>query len=125
LLTLLVNRVSPLTGTKTLWRDRPKDAGDPKPDELPLLRSSSDIAWGLWNRGSNNMKNPNVKNIQKIFSMNIVNEETKMIMIRALGSVKVPEGEPKIFQPPAWPGATFDLSSGEEDGVAGRALLGM
>lgn len=53
--------------------------------------------------------------------MNIVNEETKAIILRALSNFKVPEGKPKITQPQAWPGTTFVLGVDEDDGLA---LLG-
>jgi hypothetical protein len=115
-LTFPVNRQSPYTNAKVLWKDRPND--NPRPDELPLLRSSSDIAWGLWNRGSA----ANVKNIQKIFSMNVNNDETQMIIFRALGSVKVPAGKLKLSRVGKWPGTTFVLGTENDDGLA---LLGM
>jgi hypothetical protein len=72
----------------------------------------------LWNRGNA----ANVKNIQKIFSMNVINEETSIIIYRALGNVKVPAGKPPLSRVEKWPGNTFVVGTDNDDGLA---LLGM
>jgi hypothetical protein len=86
------------------------------PDELPLSRSSSDIAWGFWNRASSR----NLKNIQKIMSITIINSDTEAIIKRVLEELDVPHGQPVLLVPPLWPGMTI-LLDGSENGMA---LLG-
>lgn len=98
----LINRKSPESAAKTLWgvESAPRN-------ELPALKSSSDIAWGMWER----MSPGNLGNINFIFSHNIVNKETQAIILRALDS-----------QPLApWPGTEFVAGEASEY----WALLGM
>jgi len=47
---------------------------------MPALRSSSDIAWGLWNRASPGR----LSNINYFFSVNIVNDDTLALIHRAM-----------------------------------------
>jgi hypothetical protein len=98
----MINRKSPESGAKNLWRTQ----NVPR-NELPALRSSSDIAWGLWER----MSPSNLGNINYIFSHTIVNRETQAVILRALG------GEP--LRP--WPGHEFPAG----EASAYWALLGM
>jgi hypothetical protein len=98
-----LHRRSPEKGAEILW-------DNPSPDltALPKLRSSSDLAFGLWNRvaASGGQK------IEKFLSVNIVNEDAEEIIARALDKVKVDEVQ-------GWPGTDFDMT-----GDAGKALLG-
>jgi hypothetical protein len=85
--------------------------------ELPLLRSSSDIAWGFWNRASWK----NLKNIQKIMAITVINSETYTIIKRIMEKVETPPGQPVSSMALPWPGTTITLD-GDEDGMA---LLGI
>ncbi|KAF1932409.1 uncharacterized protein M421DRAFT_403266 [Didymella exigua CBS 183.55] len=98
-----LHRRSPEKGAEILWDD-PK----PAPAALPKLRSSSDLAFGLWNR----VPAPNGQKIEKFMSVNIVNEDADEIIKRALKKVNVDEVE-------GWPGTDFDTTTD-----AGKALLG-
>lgn len=80
-----------------------------KLDELPALRQSSDIAWGLWNRHSKE----SLSNINYFFTVAIVNTETRKIISRAMDNA----GQ-RIL--PKAPGYTF--RAGNENFLA---LLGM
>lgn len=50
-----INRLSPVEAARGLWKIDEIDR-----TQLPALRSSSDIAWGMWNRM---MHGANIKNI--------------------------------------------------------------
>ncbi|CAA9963121.1 hypothetical protein PTMSG1_06489 [Pyrenophora teres f. maculata] len=99
-----INRMSPASMAEDIW-------GVPsvRPDELPKLRASSDIAWGIWRRRSNDLAN-----INYFFSLDIANADTGRIIARAvedLGYNYVPE----------WPGLSFQPSYGLK---AFTAILG-
>lgn len=108
-----INHASPGHAAKRVW-NRYHDP--PRPNELPLLRTSSDFAWAFWNRASI----ANIKNIQKIMSVDIVNDDTLAIIKRALQRWEPPQGQPRIDTPQLWPGTTFILTGDSE----GLALLG-
>lgn len=76
-------------------------------DGLPKLRRSSDIAWGLWKMGAE--PRGKIKNIRFFFSLNISNDLTTRLLLRAI------KGESYTF-----PGNIFSMESEE-----GKALLGM
>ncbi|PSN67639.1 hypothetical protein BS50DRAFT_664959 [Corynespora cassiicola Philippines] len=77
-----------------------------KREDLPKLRSSSDIMWGAWQgAGSGN------KDIKYFFALYVVNQDTRGIILRALGNRK------KTLA--LWPGIDFDMESDE-----GKALMG-
>jgi hypothetical protein len=80
-----------LTSAKGLWNDREKD--DINSDELPLLRSGSNIAWGIWNQAT--ARTTSLQNIHLLMSCDIVNPQTREIMKRALKAQKEmqPSGE--------------------------------
>ncbi|CAG5159510.1 uncharacterized protein ALTATR162_LOCUS5616 [Alternaria atra] len=109
----LLNRKSPESAAKTLWgvESAPRN-------ELPALKSSSDIAWGMWER----MSPGNLGNINYIFSHSIVNKETQAIILRAL------DGQPLA----PWPGTEFVAGEASEywallgspNGVAVGYILG-
>jgi len=80
-----LHRRSPEEGAEILW-ELPEDT---KPDStaLPKLRSSSDLAFGLWNR----VPAPDGEKIEKFMSVNIVNEDAEEIVKHALGKVEIDE----------------------------------
>jgi hypothetical protein len=82
----------------------------PKEDELPHIRSVSDIAWAFWNRAAAG----NSQDIKYFFVTMIINPETNRHIRRALKTLKPPKEEVE-----GWPGVDFDMESD-----AGRALLG-
>jgi hypothetical protein len=84
----MINRKSPQQAAEALWNVKPAPR-----HELPALRSSSDIAWGLWER----MSPGNLGNINYVFSHTIVNRETRQIVLRALGNRPLT----------TWPGIEF------------------
>ncbi|KAF1915787.1 hypothetical protein BDU57DRAFT_450258 [Ampelomyces quisqualis] len=112
-LVYFINLLSPVQGAMQLWNNP-----NPSKDDLPAIRSSSDIAWGLWNRAVNG-ENMNVQKITKFMSLTVTNDETEEIIYEALGRWKPPPGQPRLEDPVAWPGTTFDTTSEE-----GQALLG-
>ncbi|KAI4708029.1 hypothetical protein J4E89_007148 [Alternaria sp. Ai002NY15] len=72
----MTNRQSPATSAQALW-----GLENPPPnDELPALKSSSDIMWGLWNLASPN----NLRGIKYILSTPIINDETVAIIKKIL-----------------------------------------
>ncbi|KAF9737450.1 hypothetical protein PMIN03_000860 [Paraphaeosphaeria minitans] len=99
--------VSPAESFKALY------GREAHPDELPQLRSLSDLLWAGWQRGSNpHNGNPNVKNLNSMFMMWIINRDTLSIMKRALHA----RGKDKYS---VWPGDDFSTAEPE-----GQALLG-
>lgn len=99
-----LHRRSPEKGAEILWGDTPK----PDPAALPKLRSSSDLAFGLWNR----VPAPDGQKIEMFMSVNIVNEDAEEIIKRALDTIDADEVR-------GWPGVDFDMATD-----AGKALLG-
>jgi hypothetical protein len=91
---------SPKTAARNLWNK------EPAPEELPELRSLSDLMWGLWNRD-----NPTISNIHYFWVQGVGNLRTKAAIARALKGVN--KGLEK------WPGTTFGM-----DEEAGLAILG-
>ncbi|EMD67412.1 hypothetical protein COCSADRAFT_83739 [Bipolaris sorokiniana ND90Pr] len=97
----LIDRSSPETKARMLW-DIPPHIPIPR-DEMPALRSSSDITWGLWNRMSG---------INAFISFEVVNEETGRLIEHAMEK----NGHDEV---PPWPGVRFNPETEEY-----RALLG-
>lgn len=112
-LVYFINLLSPVQSAMQLWK-----TPNPSKDDLPAIRSSSDVAWGLWNRAVNS-KGKDVKKITKFMSLTITNDETAEIITEALGRWKVLPGQPQLEDPLPWPGTTYDTTSEE-----GQALLG-
>ncbi|CAI9635688.1 unnamed protein product [Alternaria burnsii] len=81
-------------------------------DELPAIRSVSDIAWAFWNRVHSDVES--LQNIRYLFVTMIINKETNQHITRALGTLNPPKEDVEV-----WPGHDFDM---ETD--AGKALLG-
>jgi hypothetical protein len=91
----MINRKSPESAAKNQW-----GVDNVPKNELPALRSSSDIAWGMWER----MSPGKLGNINYIFSHQIVNKETRQIILRAL------DGQPLR----TWPGTEFVAGEASE-----------
>lgn len=85
-------------------------------DELPALRTISDLSWGFWydaHHGSN------LGHITKFIVPQIINDITTLLVEGVLASYHVPDGEQRVTELPKWPGITFDIGTEE-----GKALLG-
>ncbi|KAJ4993439.1 hypothetical protein SVAN01_00987 [Stagonosporopsis vannaccii] len=94
-----------------LHRQSPEDAAfenwgyKPRADELPALRSSSDISWGMWNRVASESQK-----LDYFMSVSIVNPETNYIVDRIFEQQGVEEV-------PEWPGKDFEFAvKPSEDG---------
>ncbi|KAJ4373529.1 Mitochondrial import inner membrane translocase subunit tim8 [Didymella sp. IMI 355093] len=97
--------VNPVDGlVYFIHRQSPEDAAEehwqrkPNANELPALRASSDIAWGMWNRV--------VQGSQKLnyfMAVQIVNAESHFIMKRAIEQFNIKEVPP-------WPGKDFEFA---------------
>ena len=83
---------------------------------LPALASSSDHAWGFWNRANAG----NLSGIRKIFSCMITNEVTLALINEALRTYPLAPGEERPRGVEKWPGTTFPMRYD-----AAQALLGM
>jgi hypothetical protein len=96
----LLDVVSPKYSAKLYW------GCDASVDELPHIRSISDVAWGFWSC----LNTQNVQAIKYLVVAQIENEETKGIVTRAIGNRKLA----------VWPGMEFGMKTDE-----GKALLDM
>ena len=106
-----MNRLSPYEAAKDEW-----DVADPKKEDLPALRTTSDHAWGFWYRANTN----NLGNIKKIMSTMVVNKITQALIDHALATYELGPGERRPTQILPWPGTTFDSTTDQGD-----ALIGM
>ncbi|PVI02094.1 hypothetical protein DM02DRAFT_486054, partial [Periconia macrospinosa] len=93
-------RLSPAHAAERNWHRKPSV------EELPALRTMSDILWGAWSRDNNN-----VKNIKYLWAQGVSNDGTKAIIATALKKMN------KKLE--TWPGTAFNMTSEE-----GKALLG-
>ncbi|CAN9220041.1 unnamed protein product [Alternaria sp. RS040] len=101
-----LDRHSPEKSAQQVWGQEQIDKAD-----LPALRSSSDLAWGLWNRIEGE---PSIK---MIMALNIINDETVDVIIpRALKAMGKTEVE-------TWPGT--DLIVGANGGAEAEAALAL
>ncbi len=105
----LLNIESPYMSAKTAWKNPPTD------NELPALRTQSDFAWGFWNRQSAH----NLGGIKALWSVNVVNTDTTVILARIWQKYTPAPGQARVNQAPLWPGIDFYTSTEE-----GQALLG-
>lgn len=106
-----LDRRSPQTSLRSLSRNRYD------PSKLPQLRSSSDIAWAIWNR----VAVSNMKNVKMFMSRDIVNDDTERIIHRIL---RKQFGLEKVK---AWPGVDFEITwepGREAETEAALALIG-
>jgi hypothetical protein len=87
---------------------------DPLPNELPALKSLSDLLWGGWYRGSqpDTSINRDAENVKYLVSVSVTNAESLSIIQRALKA----KAKTRVSY---WPGDTFEMSTEE-----GQALLG-
>jgi hypothetical protein len=107
-----IDRISPETGLRHMVRDKYN------PSQLPLLRSSSDIAWGMWNRVTTPQT---IKNVKMFQSHDVVNEDTEII-IKRIVTTQLGLKKPKV-----WPGHAFEVTSEpgrEAETEAALALIG-
>lgn len=101
---MAMNIMSPRSSvTDYLSWDRPAN-----PDELPELQYCSDVMWGYWARD-----NPNIKNLRVYGTQDVVNEDTVLLVTRAMKNRGKTELE-------AWPGVEFTFGIDEF-----KALVGM
>jgi hypothetical protein len=98
----LINVISAGYSAQRLWQRKPTS------DELPQIRSISDVAWGFWNRAGN------VQGIKYFLVAMVMNSDTRDIIRQAHESL-----EPKRSETAMWPGFDFAM-----DTPAGQAILG-
>ncbi|KAF2023568.1 hypothetical protein EK21DRAFT_80594 [Setomelanomma holmii] len=117
-LLIFASRKSPAKAADELWVDRPRDEDfNPipiTPDQLPLLRSSSDTAWGFWNQGN---KPENIPKIKYILAINIINDQTRFLFKKAMELWVPPEGQERPTRNLPYPGITWKLN-GDNEGLA-------
>ncbi|KAJ4353617.1 Mitochondrial import inner membrane translocase subunit tim8 [Didymosphaeria variabile] len=87
-----IDRRSPVKAAEDLWNRKPSD------DELPALRATSDVAWGLWNRRQG-PDNPGLGRIKYFLIGPIVNYETTKIIMEICDEDRAP----------LWPGLDFNF----------------
>ncbi|KAF3046600.1 hypothetical protein E8E12_011154 [Didymella heteroderae] len=80
-----LHRRSPEKGTEILWKLQTDT--EPGPAALSKLRSSSDLAFDLWDR----VPTPNKQKIERFISVNIVNEDAEEIIKCVLEKINVLE----------------------------------
>lgn len=85
-------------------------------DELPAVKSCSDVAWMLWKMFGEHAGN--IKNLRFFLSLSIINAETDAILSRAIRNI-VPEAQ----QFPAWGGYEFDTDTPEGQAILGKFCL--
>jgi len=102
--------MSPEQGAADLWNLRPEQVDKA---DLPKIRSSSDLAWALWNRV------PGEPKIKMIMALQIVNTQTaETIIAKAFEAV----GEMELKR---WPGTEIVVGSDNEaEAEAALALIG-
>jgi hypothetical protein len=100
----MMNSVSAAHGAEKLW------GRTPNADELPHIRSFSDVAWAFWNRAASS----NIQNIKYLFVNIVMNDETNRLIEFAHRSLNPPRSAP-----PGWPGIEFSM-----DSEGGQAILG-
>ena len=102
--------MSPEQGAADLWNLKPEQVDKA---DLPKIRSSSDLAWALWNRV------PGEPKIKMIMALQVVNTQTADTIIpKALEAVGVTELK-------RWPGTEIVVGSeNEAEAEAALALIG-
>lgn len=101
----LMNAQAPAFSAVTVWGRKPAT------DELPHIRSASDIAWGMWNRAGAS----DVKDIKFLLVTQIMNPTTRELITKAYQTLVPPQSQDKV-----WPGVDFSM-----DTQGGQAILGM
>ena len=107
----MTNRQSPATSAQALWGLQ----NPPANDELPALKSSSDIMWGLWNLASPN----NVGGIKYILSTPVINDETVAIIKKILEDNCL-----DLDELMTWSGCEFGSDEPEYLALLGKSYLG-
>ncbi|KAF1363731.1 hypothetical protein EJ07DRAFT_173638 [Lizonia empirigonia] len=112
-----LHRVSPAKAAEDTW-----DTSNIRSSELPQLRSSSDLAYGMWHRETTE---ENRASIKMFVALGIINKETWVIISRALG-LGYPDD---YYGTPEWPGRQFrflfnSVNPLDEETEAALALLG-
>ena len=77
-------------------------------EELPELRSLSDIYWAHWTRN-----NVNYRNFRIYGAVNVQNDRTVLLVTRAMRN----KGK---FAPEVWPGTTFEQGTEEFLALIGK-----
>jgi hypothetical protein len=103
-----MNILSAAHSARRLWRTTPT------PDQLPHLRSISDIAWAFWRRATSPATH-SVADIRYLFVTVVMNDETARLIETAHAGLTPPRSGPGV-----WPGTEFGM-----DGDAGAAILGL
>ncbi|KAF3046022.1 hypothetical protein E8E12_010385 [Didymella heteroderae] len=91
-LVYFIHRRSPEDAAEEYWKRKPDS------NELPALRASSDIAWGMWNRVAAGSRRLNY-----FMAVQIVNPESDAIMERAMQ-------QSNLVTVPPWPGKDFEFA---------------
>jgi hypothetical protein len=108
-----LHRNSPEEAAGALWGIPREEINK---DDLPAIRSSSDLAWGLWNRIPGDLQK-----IKMIMSMSIANDDINdVIFPRAMAAMGLEDEDL-----PQWPGIDFTVGADGEEGEAAKALIGM
>lgn len=109
--------VSPVKAAEDTW-----GTSNIRSSELPQLRTSSDLAYGMWHRETTE---ENRASIKMFVALGNINQETWVIISRALGL-----GNPShYYGTPEWPGRQFtflfnSVNPFDEETEAALALLG-
>ena len=90
----MLDRSSAAEAARDMWQRKPR------PEELPKLRSTSDIAFGFWNRVATAATRSNVKYIMSCFILNAHTEET---MRAALDKINARNLDTQV-----WPGRVME-----------------
>lgn len=101
----MMNSVSAAHGAARLWGKKPNA------EDLPHIRSVSDIAWSFWNRAA---AAGNIQNINYLFVNLVMNDETNHLIELAHRGLSPPKSAPS-----GWPGTEFLM-----DSQGGQAILG-
>jgi hypothetical protein len=72
-----ININSPAKAARQLWRRSPQT------EELPHIRSISDMAWAVWNR----VGPPDIQDIKYLFVTMVINKETNQHVKRIMGTL--------------------------------------
>lgn len=108
-----LNRLSPAKAAQENW-----DIPQVQREMLPALASSSDHAWGFWNRANAG----NLGGIRKLFACMITNEITLALIDEALRTYPLGPGEVRPRGVEKWPGTTFPMRYDAAQTLLGTGL---
>lgn len=103
-----LNLASAAKSARRLWGVKPEI------EQLPHIRSVSDVSWAFWNRAVAGTPGADLRDVKYFFVNMIINKETNQHVRRAMKTLV-----PPLDGPVGWPGHDFTMES-----EAGRALLG-